>query len=551
MTYWEKRQQELNRAMEKDETALKKRLSSYFDTEFARLDREIAAYYQRYGVDNVIQYRTLMENLSEADRRLLMEEMDKFAARYPEYAHLMPVRESIYRLNRLEGLQYSIRMQQLEIGAVENKEIQKHLEIQAARNANAAAEAMGFGKNFYSENAELVRLIVNSKWCNGKDFSERIWGNTSKLAEYLNTDIAQGIARGDSYERLVRQLRVRFGKVSRNDAYRLIYTEGTHVMNEARAAAFSEDTEEYIFRVQYDKPRKNGWKDICDDLNEKVFKYSERKPGINFPPMHAWCHCTATPYISDREKWLEDYEHRHGNGQAKKVANRMYSDIIVPKEGRKLSLENLDDFKEWEKEYYELNNELALSSSNFPNINAYTGGSYEGINAVERFKKGSKEYERYDKSYHGIEQFKSVSDGISDEISRFKNSGDLQVYRSVGEVSYITGTTSSVEDMIASIGKTYIEKGFTSTTVCSDTTLPFGGFKDTKTKLEIYVPKNARGAYIYKISDSPAEFEYLIDKNTKFKIVDAGVRDIDVKDFRGNTKKEKERFMKLEVVTDD
>lgn len=323
MNYWERRQQELNKAMEKDEEKLKKRLSSYFDAEYRKLDKQIAAYYKQYGTDNVIQYRRLMESLPEEDKRLLMEQMDEFARKYPEYASLMPVRESIYKLNRLEGLQYSVRMQQLEIGAVENEQIAEHLKRQAALNANAAAETMGFGKNFYSEDSELVKKIVNAKWCNGKDFSENIWGNIEKLANYLNTDIAQGLARGDSYERLTRQLRQRFRKVSRNDAYRLIYTEGTYVMNEARAAAFEADTEEYIFRVQYDKPRRSGWRDICDDLDGKVFKYSERKPGINFPPMHPWCHCTATPHISDRDKWMEDYEKRHGIGEARKVANRL------------------------------------------------------------------------------------------------------------------------------------------------------------------------------------------------------------------------------------
>lgn len=44
--------------------------------------------------------------------------------------------------------------------------------------------------------------------------------------------------------------------------------------------------------------------------------------------MHPWCHCTATPYISDREKWLEDYENRHGNSEAQKVTNRLKTDII-------------------------------------------------------------------------------------------------------------------------------------------------------------------------------------------------------------------------------
>ncbi len=331
MTYWERRQQELNSALEKDEEKLKKRLSSFYDTEYRKLEKEIAAYYSMYGEDKVIEFRNLMQNLSDEDKERLIKRMQDFAQLYPEYADLLPVRETIYKLNRLEGLQMSVLMQQYEIGSVDNEEIRKHLEKQALRNANAAAETMGYGKNFYAEDSNIIKTVVNTKWCNGKDFSERIWGNVEKLAQYLSSDIAAGFARGDSYEKLVRQLRQRFGKVSRNDAYRLIYTEGTHVMNEARAAAFEQDTEEYIFRIQYDKIRRSGWRDICDDLNEKVFRWDERKPGINFPPMHAWCHCTATPYVSDRQKFIEDYEKRHGNngnGQAKRVANRFDSGII-------------------------------------------------------------------------------------------------------------------------------------------------------------------------------------------------------------------------------
>ena len=79
MNYWERRQQELNKAMERDEEKLKKRLTSCYDAEYRRLEKEIAAYYKQYGQDNVIQYRRLMETLSDADRRLLMEQMDAFA----------------------------------------------------------------------------------------------------------------------------------------------------------------------------------------------------------------------------------------------------------------------------------------------------------------------------------------------------------------------------------------------------------------------------------------------------------------------------------------
>ena len=188
MTYWERRQRELNQALEKDEAKLKKRLSSFYDTECRKLEKEIAAYYSQYGENNVIAYRRLMESLPEEDKRLLLERMDDFAEKYPEYAHLLPVRESIYKLNRLEGLQQSILLQQLEIGAVNEEEIRKHLEKQAARNANAAAETMGFGKNFYAENSQLVRQVVNTAWCNGKNFSQRIWDNVEKLAGYLRSE---------------------------------------------------------------------------------------------------------------------------------------------------------------------------------------------------------------------------------------------------------------------------------------------------------------------------------------------------------------------------
>lgn len=324
MTYWEKRQQQLNSQMEKDEEKLKKRLSFYLDMEYRRLEKEIAAYYSMYGEDKVIEYRNLMQNLPEEDKKKLIERMQDFAQLYPEYADLLPVRESIYKLNRLEGLQYTIRMQQLEIGAVEIEQITAHLSRQAMRGVNAAAETLGFGKDFYSNSPDVTKLFVNVAWSNGENFSERIWGNTRKLAYYLNTDIAQGIARGDSYDRLVTRLRKRFGDVSRNDAYRLIYTEGTYVMAEATMQPFIDGFQKYRLSTVGDA----DVCDICRGVSEEVFDIADRQPGVNFPPLHPWCRCTFTIEVDNWDAWMDDYERRHGNGQAEKVANRMNPDII-------------------------------------------------------------------------------------------------------------------------------------------------------------------------------------------------------------------------------
>lgn len=341
MSYWQKRQRQLSKQLEKDEDKLKKRLSSYFDTEYRKLEKQIAAYYKQYGTDNVIQYRRLMESLPDADKRLLIEQMDEFAKKYPEYAHLLPVRESIYKLNRLEGLQYSVRMQQLEIGSAENEQITEHLNRQAMRGANAAAETMGFGKNFYSNNPDITKLFVNIPWSNGENFSQKIWNNTTKLANYLNSDIAQGIARGDSYDRLVRKVRERFSSVSRSDAYRLIYTEGTYVMAESTMQPFTEDFEKYRLSTVGD----GKVCDICRGVSEETFDIADRQPGVNFPPLHPWCRCTFTIEADDWDTWMEEYEKRHTNGEAQKVAGRLgYGNPLPSKPVNKFGQEiNFDD----------------------------------------------------------------------------------------------------------------------------------------------------------------------------------------------------------------
>lgn len=324
MNYWEQRQKQLNEQLEKDEAKLKKRLSSFYDTEYRKLEKEIAAYYSIYGENKVIEYRNLMQNLSDEDKEQLIKRMQDFVQLYPEYADLLPVRESIYKLNRLEGLQMSVRIQQYEMGAITGKELTEHLNRQAMRGANAAAETMGFGKNFYSNNPNITKLFVNIPWSDGENFSQKIWKNSEKLANYLNTDIAQGFARGDSYDRMVRKLRQRFEKVSRNDAYRLIYTEGTYVMAESTMQPFVEDFEKYRLSTVGDGKVCS----ICQEVAEQVFRIADRKPGVNFPPLHPWCRCTFTIEVDNWDKWMEDYERRHGNGQAEKVANRLDSGII-------------------------------------------------------------------------------------------------------------------------------------------------------------------------------------------------------------------------------
>lgn len=306
MSYWSDRQDQLRKAAEKEEAAIKKRLSKFYDAELKKLARAISSYYQQYGIDNVIEYRTLLQSLDEADRTLLMEQMDEFAEKYPQYAHLLPVRESIYKLDRLQGLQYSVFMAQANIAGYTNEQLTEYETKLAQQGLNYSMETLGFGKNFYAINAAIVKEFVDVAWCNGENFSTRIWNDTQRVAEYINRDMAQAFARGDSYDRIVKDVRRRFG-VNRSNAYRLVFTEGTYVMAESSIKPFEEDFTQYEYSPILDSKTC----EICRALNGKVFEISERQPGVNFPPMHPWCRCTWLPYVEDWDEWMDDYVKRH------------------------------------------------------------------------------------------------------------------------------------------------------------------------------------------------------------------------------------------------
>ncbi|MBQ8514639.1 MAG: minor capsid protein [Ruminococcus sp.] len=302
--YWADRQAQLAAGMAKDEKRLYAKFSAYYEREAARLDKAIAAFYAQYGEGNILEYRQLLQSLSDADRRLLMERMDEFAKKYPEYAHLLSVREDIYKLSRLEGLRQSIAMQQLEMGAYEQQQAQAFFTKQSQRFANGAAEMMGYGTSFYSIDSDMVKLAVGNPWCSGKSFSERIWDNRTKLTQTLQSEVVNGIIRGDDYHKTSRILQEKFKTVSKNNIERLVFTEDTYLQNESAMNVFASDPdfEEYTFMA-----RKNASPcDLCKALSGKTFRIEERRPGENFPPMHPWCGCTFTIPQLDIRKVLEN-----------------------------------------------------------------------------------------------------------------------------------------------------------------------------------------------------------------------------------------------------
>ena len=297
--YWHDRKVQYDETLGKDEKRLYSKLAAYYEREAARLDKEIAAYYAKYSINGVLSYRNLLETLPDEDKLLLIEQLDEFVKKYPAYADLVPVRESIYKLNRLEGLRQSIAMQQLHMGAYEQQQALAFFQHQALRYANGAASFLGLGGSFCRLDSDVIHAAVGNKWCDGKDFSERIWDNRKKLGNTLHTQFVNGVIRGDDYHQLARQIREKFVKVSQKNAERLTFTEDTYLCNEAAMQVFEREAAvtEYEFVCTGDAETC----DICRGLSGERFPISQRMPGTNFPPMHPWCRCFFDPVIPEKK----------------------------------------------------------------------------------------------------------------------------------------------------------------------------------------------------------------------------------------------------------
>ena len=398
----------------------------------------------------------------------------------------------------------------------------------------------------------------------------------------ITASVTSSILQGKSIKHMADDLQKRITTMSRDSAIRTARTAVTGAQNAGRM-------DSYAAAEKMGIKLKKRWLATLDARTrhshamldgEQVAQDKKFSNGCHFPgdpqgpPWEIYnCRCTLIAAVggvdtstaqrrarnadTGQTEVISDMSYAEWAGwkkDTKQVASAAKSAIIKAKPEIKpvtLSLSNLEELEKWQSEYYATNSSVEFTKKANPNISKYSGGAYSAINAIER---GGAAYEKALRCYGNLDGYKEISDGVSAEISKFKLSTDLNVKRVVGDVGYITGGGSSVDDMVASIGNLYTEKGFTSTTIAQDAQLPFGGHKDTQTVLDIIVPKSTRGAYIYKMADNPAEFEFLIDRGTTYKVLDAGERTVkksifDLKLREFVEKEVPERYMKLEVVS--
>lgn len=396
--YWDKRAIKRLTDAEKQSDAYIKRIQKMYDQANRNIQRDIENIYANYSKATGLDVQSLKTILTKTETQKLWDELRaKGLDQYVKGNYKA-------RITRLEKLQAQIYAKAKEIYPQEQK---AHTDCYKGVINDSYYKAiydtqMGTGLDFAFSNLDdnMVTALLNERW-SGKNYSQRIWGNTDILAESLSEVIGGALLSGQSIQKTARQIRERFD-VSKYYAERLVRTEVNHFNNEADAMAYEEmDVEKYVFLATLDTRTST----ICQDLDNEVFELKERQVGVNYPPMHPNCRSKTRAYMGEEiEKTLKRRARNPVTGKNEVIDNMSYKDWynskvkahgqadidkaykMAGKKPKRLDRQTYADQQQYERYVARLGEEKVGTFDKFREIKYNDKTSYQELVEYNRYK---------------------------------------------------------------------------------------------------------------------------------------------------------------------
>lgn len=338
--YWEKRSEARMEQYHRDTDKTIFTIQKAYDKAIRDIDIDIKTIIEKFSLDSgltpaevkqLLNTRITTKEMDEL-RRMIASIQDEDTKKYL----LARLNSNAYsaRLTRLEALKESIYIRIKEIAPIEVTESSKAyidvLNKAYFTNTYDIQKGLGIGFNIAQMPTKTIQEILKNPW-SGKNFSERIWSNTSILAEKLNEVITSGFISGRSYRDMSKDIDElnMFGK---NNSMRLIRTEATYFANQGEIESYKElDIDKYIYVATLD----TRTSDVCRAHDRKVYNVKDAVPGENMPALHPNCRSTTRAYLG--EDTLKGLQRRARNPETGKT-------YLVPASMT---------YDEWYKEYVE------------------------------------------------------------------------------------------------------------------------------------------------------------------------------------------------------
>ena len=302
--YWKKRNSELLKIHAQKADDIERELIKEYERSLNGIKKEIETFYARYADENGINMAEARKQLSREELKGFKMSLEKFREKALDNADgkwttMLDNEYMRSRVSRLEALKYQMRG---EVELLKQKQEDKfstslkkaYSDTYYTTNKHIA-DSVDYAVNFAKFDRDTVKNAIYEKWLDGSNFSDRIWNDKQKLLRELNTNLVHGITRGDSPDKMIKNISARMN-VSKSRSAALYQTEYTHIMVDARLRSIMDaGCDEYEIDENMDS-------DICDEcasMHGKHFKLSEYQQGITAPPFHTRCRGTITAYFAD------------------------------------------------------------------------------------------------------------------------------------------------------------------------------------------------------------------------------------------------------------
>lgn len=285
INYWEERSTELMQRLEKGTENTINSLIQAYEKATRDINKEITKIFNNYAKDGVLSKETLQQLLTTKETDTYYKNLlnvinkditddnikKKLLAKYnaPAYS---------YRIGRYEALQQNIDVELKKLACIEQQvtEIRYVDTIKESyyRNVYDIQKGTGLGFSFAQIDNRTIKLLLNEKWTNNANFSQRIWNNSEKIGNYLKTQLTADTMSGKSIHKIANELS-EYMNAGLYNATRLVRTEVNHFANEAEMLSYKElGIEKYRFIATLD----NITCEHCAELDNRVFNVKDRKP---------------------------------------------------------------------------------------------------------------------------------------------------------------------------------------------------------------------------------------------------------------------------------
>ncbi len=274
-------------------------LKRILKTNLDDVEKKIKEFYDKYG-DNPA------EKLSYDEFEKYKRELAKKAKKYPQDKTLQKLAQQDipkYKIDRLRALQGDLQMQLTEATAGQEAGIYKTLndvgKVSQAVLAKRFKETIGLEFNTIA--SRKMKQLMTADWCQGKNWSERIWADRDKVGEKLTEILEKGVTQGTSLQKMSRELKQVTGQ-SFNNAFRLIRTETSYIDSQVTFEGYEQARQELgLEYYMYDAFLDSRTSAICREMDGKYFKITEKVIGVNAPPLHPSCRSTTQLVLDDED----------------------------------------------------------------------------------------------------------------------------------------------------------------------------------------------------------------------------------------------------------